>query len=311
MTSYQEAYEKMSLSSVSFLITNAPITGTLTGFANYFNAIQAANTQIMTAKVQQEADRKGDTMSKNSIRENLIYQAMDVNRRVIALATNTNNSSLLELVNYSESQLKKSSDQKLASCCQVIRDNANANLSALSSYGVNATILNALQTSITNLNVAIPKARVVVSNSGEATQILANLFKSLSTNWAKIDTLIEMLRNSNPNFYDEYNRVRKVIVTGTSSLALKISVVDAISGEAQPYVTVSLTPSNEQFKSTINSIKNNIVKKTAKGGGIHIKNLPDGTYIYTAKKSGFIDESGSISIVNGEMTVLNIKIAKS
>jgi hypothetical protein len=311
MTSYQEAYEKMSLASASFLTANAAITTTLTGFTTYFPVIQTTHTQILTAKVQQEADRKGDTTSKNAIRATLITQAIDVDRRVVAYATNTNNNSLLELVNYTESELKKYSDQKLVSCCQVIRDSANANVAALATYGVTAAILTTLQTTITNFNAAIPKGRVVTTNSGEATQILANLFKTLTTNWAKIDTLVEMARTSQPNFYDEYQKVRKVIETGTGSLAMKVMATNAITGEPEANVTITFIPVNGQLKSAAGNGKSNIVKKTAKGGGAHVKNMPDGTYNYTAKKAGFNEENGTISVVNGEMTVLEIKMGKS
>ena len=102
MTSEQEAYEKMSLSSSSFLTANSAITATLTGFTTYFPIIQSTHPQIMSAKLLQEADRKGDTASKNALRATLVAQAMDVNRRVVAFATNTSNNSLLELVNYTE-----------------------------------------------------------------------------------------------------------------------------------------------------------------------------------------------------------------
>ena len=134
MKSIQEAYEKMSLASVAFVLANPTITATLTGFTTYFPVVQATHTQIMAAKILQEADRKGDTATKNQLRATLVAQAMDVNRRVVAFATNTNNNSLLELVNYTETQLKKCSDQKLVASCQVIRDSANTNISALAGY---------------------------------------------------------------------------------------------------------------------------------------------------------------------------------
>ena len=172
MTSEQEAYEKMSLSSSSFLTANPTITATLTGFTTYFPIIQSTHPQIMSAKLLQEADRKGDTTSKNVLRASLVAQAMDVNRRVVAFATNTSNNSLLELVNYTETQLKKCSDQKLVASCQVIRDNANINVTALATYGVTPAILTTLQTTITNFSTAIPKGRVVTTDSGEATKML-------------------------------------------------------------------------------------------------------------------------------------------
>ena len=313
MTSYQEGYEKMSLASVTFLNANATITATLPSFAGYFTTVQTTNTQIQAAQVQQEADKSGDTTAKKQLRATLIAQAIDVSRRVVAYATNVNNSALLALVNYTESDLKKASDQKLVSSCQVIRDNANTNVAALATYGVTAAIITTLQTSITNFNNTIPKGRVDTTDSGEATQLLVSLFKTLSANWAKIDTLVEMVRTSQPNFYNEYQKVRKVIETGTGSLPLKIQATNAQTGAPEANVTLTLIPTNGLLKAAAanGNGKSNIVKKTATGGGSNYKSVADGTYTVEAEKPGFKKVIETVNVVNGELTVLEIKMEKA
>ena len=308
MKSIQEAYEKMSLASVAFVLANPTITATLTGFTTYFPVVQATHTQIMAAKILQEADRKGDTTTKNQLRATLVAQAMDVNRRVVAFATNTNNNSLLELVNYTETQLKKCSDQKLVASCQVIRDSANTNISALATYGVTPVILTTLQTTITSFSNAIPKGRVLTTDSSEATQTLVTLFKTLTANWAKIDTLVEMVKVSQPSFYDEYQRVRKVIEVGTTTLALKIKATNAKTQTPEANVTLTLTPTNGQLKSASASEKKGVVKKTAIGGGSHYKSVADGVYTLTAKKTGFKEITETVNVVNGEMTVVELEM---
>ena len=309
MTNKQEGTEKMSVATVAFLLANPTITAGLPNFATYFTVIQTTNTQIQAAEVQQETDKSGDTLAKQVARTTLITQAIDVSRRVVAYATNVNNNTLLELVNYTESDLKKSSDTKLISSCQVIRDSANANVAALATYGVTAAILTTLQTSITNFNATLPKVRVDTTDSGEATKLLATLFKTLMSNWAKIDTLVEMVRTAQPSFYSEYQLVRKVIVLGTGSLALKVQANDAQSGEALANVTLTLTPASTALRAA-STAKTNIVKKTAKGGGSNYKGLADGDYTVVAKKPGFKDVTTTVSVVNGESTLLEIAMEK-
>ena len=308
MTNKQESTEKMSVAGVAFLSANSTITAGLPGFTTYFPVIQTTNTQIQAAQVQQEADKSGDTVNKKLVKGTLVAGAVDVSRRVVAFATNGNNSALLALVNYTETDLNRSSDSKLLASCQVIRDNANANLVALASYGVTPLLLTALQTSITNFSAAIPKGRLDTTDTGEVTQLLVTLFKTLSTNWDKIDTLVEMVRTSQPNFYKEYQAVRKVIVTGTSSLALKMQALDAQTGVGMANVTLTLVPANNTLKAA--KSKSAVVKKTAKGGGSNIKSLPDGDYTVTATKPGFKDMTATVSVVNGESTVLEIKMEK-
>jgi hypothetical protein len=311
MTNYQESYEKMSTASVSFLNANAAITATLPNFAGYFTTIQNTHAQILVAKAQQEADKSGDIKAKNQLRATLIAQAIDIGRRMVAYATNVNNNTLLALVDYTESDLKRSSDSKLVGICQVIRNNANSNVGALASYGVTAATITTLQTSITNFNAALPKGRVDTTDSGEATKLLATLFNTLLTTWDKIDKLVEMVRTTQPAFYDEYQKVRKIIETGNGSLVLKIKATNALTGEPEANVTVTLEPLNGQLKAATANGKSSIVKKTAKGGGANVKSMADGSYTFTAKKPGFKEVTETINVVNGEMTVLEIKMEKA
>jgi hypothetical protein len=310
MTGYQEGYEKMSLAGVSFLMANATITAKLTGFDIYFPVIQSTHTQIQAAKVLQEADKSGNTTTKNQYRDTLISGTMEIVRRTVAYATNVNNSALLALVNYTESGLKRSSDTKLISSCQVVHDNANANVAALATYGVTADMITTMQTNIANLSGALPKGRVGETDSEEATNQLATYFKTLKTNWAKIDTLVKMVQTSEPSFYNEYVNVRKIIPAGVGSLPLKIKATNAATGAPEANVTITLTPVNGLMKAAAANGKGNVVKKTAAGGGSNYKSVPDGTYTVEAEKPGFKKVIETVSVVNGEFTVLEIVMEK-
>jgi hypothetical protein len=120
----------------------------------------------------------------------------------------------LTQVKYTESAVNKSSDSNLTSISQVVHDAANANAAALVAYGVTAANITTLQTTIISFIAAIPKGRVGTTDGEEATQLLATLFKTLTDTWAKIDTLVEVVKVTQPNFYSEYQNVRKVISTG-------------------------------------------------------------------------------------------------
>ncbi len=53
------------------------------------------------------------------------------------------------------------------------------------------------------------------------------------------------------------------------------------------------------------------MKKTAEGGGSYYKSLADGSYTVTATKPGFTNTTKTVSVVNGELTVLEILMETS
>ena len=311
MTGYQESVNKMSVATVSYLLNNATITATLPGFAPLFTTVQTSLSQLMPAIVQQEADKSGDTNNKKQLKAILIGQTMDIVRRTVAFGTNVNNSALLALVGYSESDLTKASDTKLVGICQVIQDNAKLQVANLGTYGVTAAILTTQQASITNFNTAIPKDRVDTTDSSAATKLIGTLIKTITTTWAKIDILVEIVKVTQPAFYNEYQSVRKVIDTGSSSLSLNVKASDAQSGDGVANVTLSVSPASTQMRAMSSSNKKADVKKTASGGGAHYKSLPDGDYVVTATKPGFKDVTATISVVNGESTILEVPMEKA
>ena len=301
----------MSNASVSFLLANATITATLPSFPTYFTVIQTTHPLLQTAIAQQEADKSGDTTNKKLLKSTLISQSMDIVRKGVAYGTNTNNSSFVALINYSENDLKKASDTKLVGICQVIHDTVNGQIANLATYNVTAALLTAQQTSITNYNAAIPKDRVDVTDSGAATKLIATYIATLLTNWKKIDTLVEMVKTTQPAFYAEYHTVRKIINTGAGSLSLKVQASDATSGDGVANVSLSIAPANGQMRAMSVQSKKADVKKTAKGGGANYKSLEDGEYAVTASKPGFKDVTLNVSVVNGESTVLEIPMEKA
>jgi hypothetical protein len=126
-----------------------------------------------------------------------------------------------------------------------------------------------------------------------------------------MDAAVEIVRIPQANFYIGYQKARKVIETGVSKLALKVQTVNAKTGKPEANVTLTITPVDAQLKVSAANGKGNIVKKTAKGGGVQVKSMPDGSYIVTAKKTGFNEVTEMISVVNGEIVVLEIRMEKA
>jgi len=82
-----------------------------------------------------------------------------------------------------------------------------------------------------------------------------------------------MVRTTQPNFYSEYQKVRKVIETGIGSLALKIKTINAQTGEPEANVTLTLSPVNGTLKSAAANQKVILLRKLQKAVAVIIKAL--------------------------------------
>jgi hypothetical protein len=316
MTSKQEGRVSMFMAARDYLIANAIITATLPNYAAFFAAVQTGIISIQSIREQQEFDKTGITANKNQLKNTLIQQAIDVARKLAAYAGYINNTVLQNEIKYTESDLRKSSDTILKDRCQVIYDRANANVAALSTYGITAAILTSLQTTINNYNAAIPKPRLGINEKKQATTQLTTLIETVDSNLEKIDSLVEIVRTTQVNFYNGYKNARKVILTGNGSLALRGSAIDSGNGEPIANAVFTFILETSALKTLSGKENGNgngnghIIKKTAAKGIFNIKSMPEGNYNVIVKKPGYKDKTMSVSVTDGELSELEVEMEK-
>jgi len=318
MNSGQEAKNSMYLASKDYLTTNAAIVTPLPNYSGFFTAFQGHITQIQTYAEQQQFDKTGIAESKGQIRSTLVMLAADTSRKLTAYAKFANNQVLMKETKYTESDLNRIADTALRDAAQGIYDRAQTNLTALATYGVTAATQTSLQNAIMGFVTSIPKPRLGIADKKQTTTQLANLFKQADAALGNIDTLVEIVRLSQPNFYKGYKAVRKIVEMGTGSLTLKGLVTDAATGEPLKGVTINfcpecVEPTQKAAANGMNSAKEEVVltKKTAEKGGFNIKSLPEGVYKVTIKKNGYQDQVVTVAVTDGEMGDLNIELAKN
>lgn len=297
----------MYLSVRDYNAAGGAVINSIPNMAGYQTILVGNIVQIQTIRQQQELDKTGIAVNKGELRVDLINKAVDVAKKVEAYAVFVNNYQLKNEVHYVPSDLKSSADTILRDKCQVINDKATANLSNLSTYGVSAAILSAFQTAITAFNASIPKPRLGQVDKKDATAQLKVLFENTDKILSKMDAMIEVIRTSNLNFYNGFKSARIIIESGTGSIALKGMAVDATSGEHLKNVEFVFTPENpENFKLLHKGI--NLTKKTAVKGSFYFKFLPAGTYTVTVSKKGFVSQTHTVNVINGEMAVFMVEM---
>jgi hypothetical protein len=313
MTNQQESRLSMYLSFKDFQTQYTAITTPLPNYVANSTAFVNTITQIQAIAEQQKMSKKGVTDVKNQYKETLIVTTADYARKLGVYAKFTNNATLAQEVKFSESKLRQVADTAVKDYAQIVYDRAQTNVAALATYGITAATQTALLNAINAYNASIGKPGASRTESGKITKQLENLFKAADTALANMDAAVEIVRLTQVDFYNSYKNARKVVETGTGSLAIKGFVTDAMTGKPVKGATLSfvLDGNNGMAKAAKSATTESVVKKTAEKGGFNIKSLPSGMYTVTIKKVGYADQVATVAVADSELTDLNIQLSKN
>lgn len=310
MTRSQESRLSMYLSFKEYQASYTAITNALPNYSANSTIFLNTIPQIQAVSVQQKMSKKGIADGKNTLKNNLIVTAADYSRKLGAYATFTNNATLAQEVKFSESKLRQSSDTAVKDYAQIVYDRAQPIVAALATYGITAATQTALASAIAAYNASIGKPGAGRSEGAQTTKQLATLFKTAEAALANMDIAVEIVRLTQVNFYNGYKSARKVIGTGTSTLSVKGMVADAQTGAPIKGVTVSFALDGGMSRAKGAASTPDVVKKSADKGGFNVKSLPAGTYLVSLKKAGYADLVTSVSVNDGEMSIVDAKLDK-
>lgn len=281
-------------SGITTLLPNYAINST-----TFFNAL----IQIQQYSELQKFSKEGITDNKNILKDLLIVLAGDSARKLKAFAKFTNNPVLLKEVCFSESKMKQVANTDVKDYAQIVYDRAQPLLASLSTYGINATTQTALLNAITAYNASIGKPRVGKVEITQATIQIAEYFKLAQSALENIDASVEIVRLTQPNFYNGYKANRRIIDNGTKKIAVNLFVSDS-NGHPIKDAKALFILQGEGLK-----VKP-IEKKTAIKGGLHIRNMQEGEYSVKISKLGYEDKLLTLFITNGETTFEEVVLEK-
>lgn len=312
MNSILECKYEMYLIIQGYVTANAPITSKLPGFDGYFKDFTGNNEIIKSTKEQLEHGSSGVSENRDILRTDLIKKVLGICRKTEVYAKLNNDVVLANGVHYSESELNKARGTSLSDKAIIVYNKAMEHAPELEKYSITATMLADLKASIDNFVAAIPTMRISRSNQMMNNNRLKELVRSNDSILEKMDLLVEIVRETNPDFYKGYRNNRRVIVKGAGSLALKVKVINAHDGTDIKGAKATFLPKKEMeiMAEEVVSAKP-IVKKTANKGGFQIKNMPDGTYMVTIEKIGYAPKTLTVYITGSEMAKLDVKLEKN
>jgi hypothetical protein len=299
MNSKQSSIYAMQRRVYDLLKKNLALLSELPMFTSLFGKYETLLNQIWALSEQQEKDISGLKQQKETLKADLIKKALDVSRRVVAYATLAGNEVLSKEAYYTETGLQHSTNELVVTSCSVIYSAAVNNAAALVEYGVTADTLTALKAAIDGFKGIMDTPKKGYIEKKQTTDQLAQLLEDEASLLGKIDLLVDMQKNTHPEFYAEYYDTRKVVYY-SGTLAAKCQVTDAVSGEGLSGVNVSFA---------IEGVVK-LEKITADGGGFIVKTLDDGTYTVTASRFDYVSQTLTVNVLADELCVINIAMVK-
>jgi 5-hydroxyisourate hydrolase-like protein (transthyretin family) len=312
MTNLQENHLNMQRTVVTYC-GDGTIGGiTIPYYGENLEILAITNDRIEQTGEEQETGTTGIAANKKQLRTVLNTAASDTARKLTSFAKLTNNLVLLGEVDYSETDFRHFTDNLVREKAQVICNKANDYLSELAPYGITEETQLVLQTAINNFSEVMVAPRLGATTRKQATKQLKVLFKQAADALEKIDSAVELVKLTDPVFYEGYKTARKIVNQGSGKLAVKGFVTDAQSGEPVKGVTITFMNDGETTPAALAaSAEPIIIKTTAAKGGFNIKSLPAGIYRVSFKKMGYTEQFATVNVNDGELSTVDVAIHKN
>jgi hypothetical protein len=308
MTTEQESIRGMHFSVRDYLEPKAEITKDLPEFVANFADYKVVLSRMDKISELQNFDKTGLAKEKAQLQDVLIMLAKVNSVKLASFAKISKNTVMMTEVKFTKTKLIKAPDTVLKDYSQMIYDKAQANLGSLGAYGITQETQGVLLNAINAYTISIARPRLGIAELSQATKHLAELFRTADNLLGEIDAAMNVLITSQPDIYNGYYNVRKVVVTGKKRLALK-GAASELNGSPLKGVRFTFVPDGGILMAGNGAISE-IVKMTAKKGNFYIKNMPEGIYKVRVTKTGYKEKIVSVSVAAGELASLSVELEK-
>jgi hypothetical protein len=297
MNATQEAKLNMFRATQKHCNDNPTIVETIKAFQTAAGTFNTTIAGIIATVQQEDQVTKGITVDKAEARKTLCRLAADIAAPIVAYAAATKNNKLLGEVNFTHSDLIRTKDDQLAPRCQNIYDAAKANEGALKDYGITATTLDTLLTTMDNYQAKVPDPRNATAQKATIRTNLKNLIKEADDILKlQMDKTVLGFKTSHPDFVKTYQANRIIVDPGQSATTLKGVILNAKDNTSVSGATIVVVETGN--------------KASGNEKGIYqIKPIPAGTYTINISAPKYKDKTEKeVTIKQGQNTTLDITL---
>lgn len=302
MNTKNQSKLKMYLTLRIYLLSNPAVTAKLPNFPEFLAALDAAILQIQNNSEQRLVSTKGVTDNKRLLRESLITLTVDASSKMQAYAKYVHNTVLLAEIKFKSSDLRDIPSLELVDVTRGLYNKIDAHLPEVVIYGLTTGSQLEYREAIDDFAISISQPRESQLKGKENSLLEEQGFIKGDGAVDNMDTVVEIVRLSEPVFYAGYKNARKIVEQGTGSLQVQGTVTEA--GTGKPIAGATLIFRCCGQTSII------LEKETASKGGFMIKSLAEGIYNVTVTKVGFQTQVVSVVVNWNELCDVQVQMEK-
>lgn len=299
MTRTQERTLSMFILFINTVKKFVVITITIPTFNAKFADFESLVNELRDIEQQQSLQSNTlDAKAKKDLRMQCYVQLRTISDSINAYAVGTDNDTLLQQASVSVGKSKALADTAFATFCETFYNMAQPLAADLEDYGVSTALLANYRSNIDNFLIIISAPRENIINRAESTKKLAELFVKAKAQVSKLTKLAAIKRTSEASFYNKLIESTKVIDTGSTTIALRVSLKDE-NGEGQRGFVFSFvrTADGKAFE-----------YKTNDNGTIVRQFFKDGAYTVSIIRLGFTSFTGNIIVEDGVTYKLEVTV---
>lgn len=301
MTNLQIQKLRMYIALSILLKENPAILAKLPNGTKLLTALDNAIADIQANNLRQQESDAILREQLDELHKNLVNNIIATSRKMQAFADSKKSNALLKDIKFTKTDLANISDIELVQIAKKLHETVNLYLAELEKYELDAETQKTLLADTTVYETTAPKLDNWMRDQKEITNILRINYKTADEIVSSIDKQVEIVHDSEPEFYKKYKTTRKVDVPA-DVVQLVAKITDAERGTGVPNATVTFTLNDSTAES--------IVKQTAEKGGFQIKTIASGIYTVKIQKIGYETQTLTITLPGDEPYSLNVKLVK-
>lgn len=214
MNRREENRFSMFLATDGILGKNQGTVDSKLALARNVNDFRSCITEIKEQDGTYQTISKGATAVKHSAEDSLIENIVAIAGVLYVYGKEVDNKMILETCALTESRLKRMRDTEIAQTADMVISLLDEHVTLLVDYDLTQKTIDELIDYKVAFENALQNKEVKFSESKDARAQLNNSFQKGSAILKNIDKLIELVRKSEPDFYNQYHNARMIIDLG-------------------------------------------------------------------------------------------------